>query len=98
MPLSFRHLTSTKQLTRADTDAILSESAAMEKVLRKGGDDRLHGKILAALFYEPSTRTRLSFESAMNRLGGNVISAEGIQFSSLYKGETIEETIKKVGG
>jgi len=98
MPLSFRHLTSTKQLTRADTDAILVKAAAMEKVLHKGGDDRLHGKILASLFYEPSTRTRLSFEAAMHRLGGSVITAEGIQFSSLYKGETIEDTITMVGG
>ncbi len=98
MPLSFRHLTSTKQLTRADTDAILAEAENMEKVLKKGGSKLLEGKILAALFYEPSTRTRLSFEAAMNRLGGSVISAEGIQFSSLYKGETIEDTMMMVGG
>lgn len=96
MALSFRHLTSTKQLSRADTDLILKTAAAMEKVLAKGGDDRLHGKILASLFYEPSTRTRLSFEAAMCRLGGHVISAEGIQFSSMYKGETIEDTIRMV--
>ena len=70
----------------------------MEKVLKKGGSKLLEGKILAALFYEPSTRTRLSFEAAMNRLGGSVISAEGIQFSSLYKGETIEDTMMMVGG
>ena len=70
----------------------------MEKVIAKGGDDRLKGKVLAALFYEPSTRTRLSFETAMQRLGGSVISAEGIQFSSMYKGETIEDTIRIVGG
>ncbi len=98
MPLSFRHLTSTKQLSRTDTDAILAEAAGMEKVLQKGGNDRLHGKILAALFYEPSTRTRLSFETAMLRLGGQVITAEGIQFSSMYKGETIEDTMMMVGG
>ena len=98
MPLSFHHLTSTKQLSRADTDAILGEAAKMEKVLKKGGSKLLEGKILAALFYEPSTRTRLSFEAAMNRLGGSVISAEGIQFSSLYKGETIEDTMMMVGG
>jgi aspartate carbamoyltransferase catalytic subunit len=98
MALSFQHLTSTKQLSRADTDAILKEAAAMEKVLAKGGDDRLHGRILAALFYEPSTRTRLSFESAMQRLGGSVITADGFQFSSLYKGETIEDTIIMVSG
>ena len=51
MPLSFKHLTSTKQLTRGDMDAILKVSAEMEKVLAKGGDDRLKGKILASLFY-----------------------------------------------
>ncbi len=96
--LSFRHLTSTKQLTRGDTDAILTKAAEMEAVIEHGGDDRLRGKILAALFYEPSTRTRLSFEAAMLRLGGEVITAEGIQFSSLYKGETIEDTIRMVGG
>lgn len=98
MPLSFQHLTSTKQLSRADVDAILSAAAEMEDVLARGGDDRLKGKILAALFYEPSTRTRLSFESAMHRLGGSVLSAEGIQFSSLYKGETIEDTIRMASG
>ncbi|MBT7928472.1 aspartate carbamoyltransferase, partial [Candidatus Peregrinibacteria bacterium] len=65
MLLPFKHLTSTKQLTRDDTDAILKVSKEMEEVLKKGGDDRLAGKILACLFYEPSTRTRLSFESAM---------------------------------
>jgi len=93
MPLSIQHLTSTKQLTRADTDAILKESAKMEAVVAKGGSDLLKGKILASLFYEPSTRTRLSFEAAMLRLGGDVITADGLQFSSLYKGETIEDTI-----
>jgi aspartate carbamoyltransferase catalytic subunit len=98
MAISFRHLTSTKQLSRADTDTILKTAHDMEKVLEKGGDERLRGKVLASLFYEPSTRTRLSFEAAMCRLGGHVISAEGIQFSSLYKGETIEDTIRMVSG
>lgn len=97
MTLSFRHLTSTKQLLRSDTDAILKVSGEMEKILKNGGNGLLKGKILAALFYEPSTRTRLSFEAAMQRLGGDVISAEGIQFSSMYKGETIEDTMKVVG-
>lgn len=97
MTLSLRHLTSTKQLSRADTDIILEMAQQMEKVLVEGGDDRLHGKILASLFYEPSTRTRLSFEAAMQRLGGQVITADGIQFSSLYKGETVEDTIIVAG-
>lgn len=97
MSLSIRHLTSTKQLTRSDTDAILQAAQEMEIVLKKGSDDRLRGKILATLFYEPSTRTRLSFETAMQRLGGDVITADGFQFSSLYKGETVEDTIRIVG-
>lgn len=98
MLLSFQHLTSTKQLSREDTDAILKVAADMEKLLeKKDGDDRLKGKVLASLFYEPSTRTRLSFETAMHRLGGDVVTADGFQFSSLYKGETVEDTIVVVG-
>jgi len=65
----------------------------MEKVRDGEGSDLLKGKVLASLFYEPSTRTRLSFETAMHRLGGDVVSAVGIKFSSMYKGETIEDTI-----
>ncbi|HLD64026.1 MAG TPA: hypothetical protein VI913_03990, partial [Candidatus Peribacteraceae bacterium] len=97
MLLPFKHLTSTKQLSRADTDAILKVAEQMEKVLRGGGNDLLRHKVLATLFYEPSTRTRLSFESAMLRLGGQVVSAVGTQFSSMYKGETVEDTIMMAG-
>jgi len=96
MPLPFKHLTSTRQLTRADTDIILRVSKQMEEVEQRGGSDLLKGKILASLFFEPSTRTRLSFETAMQRLGGLVVTADGLQFSSLYKGETIEDTMKVV--
>jgi aspartate carbamoyltransferase len=97
MALPFRHVTSTKQFSWEDTDAVLRETAKMETVLKGGGNTLLQGKILAALFYEPSTRTRLSFETAMQRLGGQVITADGLQFSSMYKGETIEDTIMVVG-
>jgi aspartate carbamoyltransferase catalytic subunit len=55
------------------------------------------GKILAALFYEPSTRTRLSFESAMYRLGGNVMGFADPMSSSTAKGETIGDTIRMIG-
>lgn len=59
----------------------------------------LAGLTLATLFYEPSTRTRLSFETAMHRLGGNVISTENArEFSSAIKGETVEDTVRIVGG
>jgi aspartate carbamoyltransferase catalytic subunit len=97
MSLPFQHLTSTKQLSRDDTDAILKVAKKMEGVIKKGGSSLLQGKILASLFYEPSTRTRLSFEAAMKRLGGDVITADGLQFSSLYKGESIEDTMVVVG-
>jgi len=97
MPLPFKSLTSTKQLSRADTDAILSVAVEMEEVLKKGGGRLLDDKVLASLFYESSTRTRLSFEAAMQRLGGRVVSAVGMQFSSLYKGESIEDTMQVIG-
>lgn len=58
----------------------------------------LKGKILATIFYEPSTRTRLSFESAMMRLGGRVLTTENArEFSSAAKGETIEDTVRVIG-
>ena len=58
-------------------------------------DQRLAGRIMATLFYEPSTRTRLSFEAAMLRLGGSVIGTEAArEFSSVIKGETLEDTIR----
>ena len=62
----------------------------------KGHLNLLEGKILAALFYEPSTRTRLSTETAMIRLGGSVINAVGIENSSLTKGETLYDTARMV--
>ncbi|HXH22638.1 MAG TPA: aspartate carbamoyltransferase catalytic subunit [Dehalococcoidia bacterium] len=59
--------------------------------------DRLRGRIMATLFYEPSTRTRLSFESSMQRLGGGVISAWDMAASSVSKGETLADTVRVVG-
>jgi aspartate carbamoyltransferase catalytic subunit len=58
-------------------------------------DDSLHGKIMATIFFEPSTRTRFSFESAMYRLGGQILTAENAtEFTSATKGETLEDTIR----
>jgi len=71
-------------------------SQEMEKVVKEGGSDILSGKRMITLFYEPSTRTRASFEMAMDRLGGKVVfSTENArQFSSAAKGETLEDTIR----
>src|SRR5438270_7444897 len=71
----------------------------MERVVAEGGQKILDGKIMASLFYEESTRTRFSFETAMHRLGGSVIATENArQFSSVSKGETLEDTIRIMNG
>lgn len=92
-----KHILSAEQFDRKQLDEILAYAKEMEKVVAKGGSDVLKGKILATLFYEPSTRTRLSFEAAILRLGGQVISQESASVSSsTAKGETIEDTIRIV--
>ncbi len=66
-----------------------------EMVRREGGSDVLRSRVLAALFYEPSTRTSASFIAAMERLGGSVIPiTQGVQFSSVAKGESLPDTIR----
>lgn len=85
------HLIENQQLDRALITDIFRHARALEGTR----NDSLHGKILASLFYEPSTRTRFSFEAAMMRLGGQVITAENAnEVSSAVKGETIEDTIR----
>jgi len=90
--LDCKHVIQSQQFGREAIDAIFKEAARMEKV-RPGTPDAkmLEGRIMATLFYEPSTRTRLSFESAMARLGGTVLSTESAgEYSSAAKGETLE--------
>lgn len=97
MPFNHTKIVSSGQFSRDDLSLILEQAEQMVPIAT--GEERstiLAGKILATLFYEPSTRTRLSFESAMYRLGGNVISSVGMRFSSLYKGETISDTMKVI--
>ncbi|KKR18305.1 MAG: Aspartate carbamoyltransferase [candidate division CPR2 bacterium GW2011_GWC1_41_48] len=88
---------SISDFSKDELEAILEASFKMEEeVNAKGSLDLLRGKILASLFFEPSTRTRFSFEAAMFKLGGQVVSATGVNFSSMAKGETLEDTIKTI--
>ena len=97
----FRHrnILDTEQFSYDDLQIILEYS---QRISRLDANDRtslyslLEGYILASLFFESSTRTRLSFETAMNRLGGRVISTVGFQFSSISKGESLYDTMKMV--
>ena len=92
--LSFRHLLSAEDISREDLEMIL-DRAAQYHVDTKNGTP-IHpvcaGRILATLFFEASTRTRFSFESAMLRLGGQVISLEQGLSSSVKKGESLADT------
>ena len=89
---------SADQFTKKQIDDILLSAVKMEAGLsRKKVPQALSGKVVACLFFEPSTRTRLSFETAVLRLGGNVIDMEnGSLSSSFVKGETVSDTIKIV--
>jgi len=90
-----RHIISIKQFSREELDYILDVANKMETYYRTG-TDLLKGKILATLFFEPSTRTRLSFTSAMYKLGGQVISLSNPEMSSISKGENLTDTISVV--
>ncbi len=84
---------SAKQFDREDIEYILKKGKEM---IKTKNSNLLQGKILATLFFEPSTRTRLSFESAMYRLGGSVIGFHSGDVSSIKKGESIADTIRTV--
>lgn len=81
-----------QQFDRDTLSAIFEVALEMEKIEKNSkGSQMLKGYLMATLFYEPSTRTRLSFESAMKRLGGEVLTTENArEFSSAAKGETLE--------
>ncbi|KAJ4842017.1 Aspartate carbamoyltransferase 3, chloroplastic [Turnera subulata] len=89
-----------QQFDREILGNIFEVAREMEKVEKNSpGSQILRGYLMATLFYEPSTRTRLSFESAMKRLGGEVLTTENArEFSSAAKGETLEDSIRTVEG
>ena len=90
-----RHLIGMDDLSVEDIDALL---ATAEDIIAnpKKYSEVCHGKKLATLFYEPSTRTRLSFEAAMMELGGNVLGFSEAQSSSAAKGESVADTAKVI--
>jgi aspartate carbamoyltransferase catalytic subunit len=89
-----KHFIESQQLDKKLISELFKRTEEFKSIKRT---DVLKGKILASLFYEPSTRTRFSFESAMQRLGGSVLSTENAkEFSSAVKGESLEDTIRVV--
>ncbi len=93
-----RHVVNSQQFERSSIEKLFAVADRMRLKPQTVGMP-LHGKIMATLFYEPSTRTRFSFEAAMQRLGGGVVSTENArEFSSAAKGETLEDTIRVVSG
>src|SRR3989339_798540 len=96
--MKLSHVLEAQQFNKKMLRALFTLTGTMEKIAAKGGADLLQGKILASLFYVPSNRTRFSFESAMMRLGGQVLSTDRAEaFSSELKGGSLEETIRMVG-
>lgn len=94
-----RHIISINDFSKADIDFILEKTAVMEGLLADNlASHLLEGKILALLFFEPSTRTKLSFETAMKRLGGQVIGFSSPEATSSTKGETIADTLRIAAG
>jgi len=90
-----RDIISVKDFSRKEIDYILKIAETMEPIAVKGSD-MLRGKILATLFFEPSTRTRLSFEAAMHKLGGSTIGFAESEIASVKKGENLADTVRTV--
>lgn len=90
-----RDIISIKDFSREEIDYILKVAKTMEPTAAKGSD-MLKGKILATLFFEPSTRTRLSFEAAMHKLGGSTIGFAEAELASVRKGENLADTVRTV--
>ena len=93
-----RHIIESQQFSRPLLEELFASADEMKRQPHHFSG-RLNGQVMASLFYEPSTRTRLSFEAAMLRLGGRTIGTDNArEFSSAAKGETLEDTIRIVSG
>lgn len=96
-----KHIVTVEQFGREDLKILFEAAATLKKRIRSGDRGVVEiatGQVLALLFFEASTRTDMSFQAAMLRLGGKVIGASnGIQFSSVYKGEDLPDTVRAAG-
>jgi aspartate carbamoyltransferase catalytic subunit len=93
--MELHDIISIRDFNKAKINHILKISEDMEERLGRKNNS-LRGKILACLFFEPSTRTRLSFETAMERMGGGIIGVSESGTTSIVKGESLKDTIKTV--
>ncbi|RLG32472.1 aspartate carbamoyltransferase [Methanosarcinales archaeon] len=98
MGFAKRDILSIRDISKDEIDQILKKAAELEPFAKGMQSDRLKSKILANLFFEPRTRTRISFETAMKRLGGEVLNLDSTEGSSISKGETLADTIRVISG
>jgi aspartate carbamoyltransferase len=97
--LTAQHVLSVEQFNSTVLEGLFAEAKHMEHLVdRRVALSSLRGLVVASLFYEPSTRTDMSFQAAVQRLGGRTImTGGGVTFSSVTKGESLADTIKTIG-
>jgi aspartate carbamoyltransferase catalytic subunit len=93
--MNLQHVIQSQQFSVPNLMELFGRTRQMETIVQRGGTRDYDDKVMASLFYRPSTRTRFSFEAAMYRLGGKVLSTESAKsFSSAIEGEQLEDTIR----
>src|SRR5579862_2300671 len=96
--MTLKHVVESQQFTVPLLMELFDRTRLMERIVARGGTLDYQNRILASLFYQPSTRTRFSFEAAMHRLGGRVLSTEHARaFSSEIEAEQVEDSIRIIG-
>jgi aspartate carbamoyltransferase catalytic subunit len=96
-PMKLKHVVESQQFTVPLLMDLFARARGMERVVARGGSLDYQNRIMATVFYAPSTRTRFSFEAAMHRLGGRVLSTEQARvFSSEVEGEQVEDSIRVI--